>query len=122
MKTNILRWCLAITAVTVVLCSCLKSPDGPATPEPAYLSIMHLAPTGPSVDVFFDDKKVSNTPFVPGNVTVAYNPVDKGTFSIRFKKASADSLVADVGQEQYDSLNYYTIFVYNLLADGPVRH
>jgi len=121
MKTNILRWSLSITAVTVLLSSCLKSTDGPPPPAQTFLSIMHLAPTGPSLDVFFDNTKVSNTPFVPGNVTAAYNPVDKGIFSIKFKKAAVDSLVADVGQEQYDSLTYYTIFLYNLLTDGPVR-
>ena len=121
MKTNILRAFLAITAVTSVLCSCLKSPDTPPAPDPAYLSIMHLAPTGPSLDVFFNDTKASNTPFGPGYVTVAYNPIDKGSFSIKFKKAGVDSVVADVGPAQYDSLSYYTIFIYNLVTDGPLR-
>jgi len=121
MKTNILRWSLAIIAVAGVLSSCLKGKDSPP-PEPrTYLSIMHLAPTAPSLDVYFDNTKVSNTPFVPGNVTAQYNPVDKGIYSIRFKKASTDSLVADVGQEKYDSLTYYTVLLYNLLTDGPVR-
>ncbi len=121
MKINILRACLAIAAVTVVLSGCLKSGDTPNPPPPTYLSIMHQAPTGPALDIFFDDKKASSTPFAPGYVTVAYNPVDKGSFSIKFKKANVDSLVADVGPAQYDSLNYYTIFLYNLVTDGPVR-
>lgn len=121
MKTNILRWSLATIAVAGVLSSCVKGGDGPP-PEPrTYLSIMHLAPTAPSVDVYFDNTKVSNVPFVPGNVTAQYNPVDKGIYSIRFKKASVDSLVADVGQEKYDSLTYYTVLLYNLITDGPVR-
>jgi hypothetical protein len=121
MKTNILRWSLAITAITAVLSGCLKGEDGPPPEAQTYLSIMHLAITAPPVDVYFDNAKVSNSPFDPGIVTAQYNPVDKGVYSIRFKKASADSLVADVGQEQYDSLTYYTILLYNLLTDGPVR-
>ena len=121
MKTSILKQSLAIAAVVSVLSSCLKGDDDPPPPAQTFLSIMHLAPTAPSLDVFFDNTKVSNTPFVPGNVTAAYNPVDKGTDSIKFKKAAADSLVADVGQEHYDSLTYYTIFLYNLLMGGPVR-
>jgi len=121
MKTNILRWGLAITAVAGVLSGCLKGNDNPPPPEQTFLSIMHLAPTAPNVDVYFDNAKVSNIPFVPGNVTPQYNPVDKGIYSIRFKKAASDSLVADVGQEKYDSLTYYTILLYNLLMDGPVR-
>src|SRR4030095_3718826 len=121
MKTNILISSLAIIAVAGVLSSCAKGEDGPPPEPQTYLSIMHLAPTASSVDVYFDEKKVSNTPFVPGNVTARYNPVDKGIYSIRFKKASTDSLVADVGQEKYDSLTYNTILLYNLITDGPVR-
>jgi hypothetical protein len=79
---------------------------------------MHLAPTAPSLDVFFNDKKVSNEPFNPGNITSIYNAVEKGMFSIRFKKADADSVVAEVPLAQYDSLNFYTIFVHNQQAGG----
>ena len=108
-------------SVLFVLSSCLKSVDPPAaTPAKAYVSIMHLAPTAPSLDVFFNEKKVSNTPFAPGNVTVAYNAIDKGAFSIIFKKASSDSVVASVSLAQYDSLNFYTLFIHNTQVDGPV--
>jgi hypothetical protein len=122
MKTNILRWSLAMAAAVFVLSGCLKSVDPPApTPPKTYISIMHLAPTAPSLDVFFNDTKVSNTPFAPGNVTPIYNEVDKGAFSIKFKKAALDSLVAQVPLAQYDSLNYYTIFIYNQQANGPAN-
>lgn len=121
MKTSILRWGMAIVAAVYVLSGCLKSPDITPTPPKAYVSIMHLAPTAPSLDVFFNDKKVSNNPFTPGNVTVAYNAIDKGAFSIKFKKAASDSIVAELPLAQYDSLNYYTLFIYNLQANGPAE-
>lgn len=82
---------------------------------------MHLAPTAPSLDVFFNETKVSSNPFAPGNVTVAYNAIDKGAFPITFKKASSDSIVAAITFAQYDSLNFYTLFIYNQQANGPVR-
>ena len=111
---------MAVSAL-LVLSGCLKSVDPPAaTPAKAYVSIMHLAPTGPSLDVFFNEKKVSNTPFAPGNVTVAYNAIDKGAFSITFKKATSDSVVASVSAAQYDSLNFYTLFIYNTQVNGAV--
>lgn len=123
MKTNILRSGLAIVIIIIVLSGCLKSPDN--TPPPAnlntYISIMHLAPTAPSLDVYFDDDKVSNNPFAPGNVTPVYNGVDKGSFSIKFKKVTIDSLVAQVPVAEYDSMKYYTIFIYNLQANGPAN-
>jgi len=120
MKTNILRPGIAIAAAVVVLGGCLKSSADTTPPAPkAYLSILHLAPTAPSLDIFFNDIRVSNNSFVPGNVTPIYNPVDKGAFSIKFKKAALDSLVAQVPLAQYDSLKFYTVFIYNLLANGP---
>ncbi|HKO81277.1 MAG TPA: DUF4397 domain-containing protein [Chitinophagaceae bacterium] len=119
-KTSILLWSMMAVALSV-LSSCIKSVDPPEpVPAKAYVSIMHLAPTAPSLDVFFNDTKVSSTPFAPGNVTVAYNAIDKGAFPITFKKASSDSIVASITFAQYDSLNFYTLFIYNQQANGPV--
>lgn len=120
MKTNILRVSMAMMAMATVLSSCVKSIDPPEpTPARTYISIMHLAPTAPALDVFFNEAKVSNEPFSPGNITSIYNAVEKGAFSIRFKKTATDSVVAEVPLAQYDSLNYYTIFVHNLQSGGP---
>jgi len=122
MKTNILRSGIGIAAAVVVLSGCLKSPGDPAPSTPkTYLSILHLAPTAPAVDVFFDDIKVSNSSFSPGIVTPLYNPVDRGAFSIKFKKGGSDSLVAQVPLAQYDPVKFYTIFIYNLQANGPAN-
>ena len=122
MKTNILRWSLALTAISMTTTGCLKSEDPqPPGPPQTYISVMHLAPTAPAVDVFFDNTKVSNVPFAPNSTTLAYNGVDKGVYTMKFKKAGADSLVAEVPQLLYDSLNYYTIFIYNLSANGPAQ-
>ena len=122
MKTSILRLSVAMAATAVVLSSCMKSVDPPApTPPKAYVSILHLAPTAPSLDVFFNEVKVSGTPFAPGNVTSIYNAVEKGAFSVKFKKAASDSLVAEAPMAQYDSLNFYTLFIHNELANGPAK-
>ena len=60
MKTNILQSGLVLT-VAIILNDCLKSPDDTA-PPPArgYVAVMHLAPTAPSLDVFFNDIKVTS--------------------------------------------------------------
>jgi hypothetical protein len=82
---------------------------------------MHLAPTAPSLDVFFNDTKVSNIPFAPGTTTGAYNQIEKGSFTIKFKKAASDSIVSQLPMAQYDSLTYYTLLIYNLQANGPAN-
>ncbi len=120
-KTGILVSGITAIVLLFTLSSCLKSVDPPQQePAKAYISIMHLAPTAPSLDVFFDTKKVSSSAFAPGNVTVAYNAVDKGAYSIIFKKAGADSVVTAVTPSQYDSLNFYTLFIHNVQTNGPV--
>ena len=121
MKTKISQWAIAITAV-IIMNGCIKTQEDTLLPPPSgYISIMHLAPTAPSVDVFFNDAKVSNNPFDPGATTTAYNPIERGAITIKFKKAASDSVVAQLPLAQYDSLNYYTVFIYNLQANGAAN-
>ena len=117
-----MNWRLAIAAIALsTLSGCLKSED-PVPSEPkSYVSILHLAPTAPPLDVYINNDRVSNTPFSPGNITPSYNPIDKGTFSIKFKAASSDSVVAEIPLATYDSLGFYTLFIYNVQANGPAN-
>lgn len=80
---------------------------------------MQLAtmPPAPGVDVYFNDTKVSSNAFAAGSVSQTYSAVEKGDFSITFKKAGGDSVVASVPVDRYDSLGFYTIMVYNF-TDG----
>jgi hypothetical protein len=119
-KTNVLLWTIAI-AMGFGVSGCIKSSMPEPTPARAYVSVMHLAPTAPAFDVFFNDTKVSTNAFTPGSVSAAYNPVERGDFLIKLKKAGEDSLVATVPQERYDSLHFYTILVFNLQVNGPAQ-
>ena len=119
-KTSIVLWSLAFFLLSGIG-GCVKS-NLPAPPAArSYVSILHLATTAPSLEVFFDNTKVSSNPFTPGSVSGAYNPVDRGSFSVIFKKTGSDSVVASVPAAMYDSLHYYTIFVYNAQANGPAQ-
>ena len=119
-KTSIALWSLAFVLLSGIS-GCVKSnlPEPPAARS--YVSILHLAATAPSLEVFFDNTKVSSNPFTPGSVSGAYNPVDRGNFSVIFKKTGSDSVVASVPSVMYDSLHYYTIIVYNTQANGPAQ-
>jgi Domain of unknown function (DUF4397) len=119
-KTNIVFWSL-IFALGFGLSACRKNNTSQPPAATSYVSILHLAPTAPSIDVFFNNTQVSINPFTPGSVSGAYNPVDRGNFSVVFRKAGSDSIVANVPSVIYDSLHYYTIFVYNLQVNGPAQ-
>lgn len=122
MKTNILVFSLTMAALSGIFTGCLKSSNTPPpTPTTTYLSVLHLAPNAPSLDVYFNDTKVSTAPLAPLNVTSRYNEVDKGTFSIKFKKAASDSAVADIPSALYDTLEYHTLLIYNLTANGAAK-
>ncbi|MEP7376402.1 MAG: DUF4397 domain-containing protein [Chitinophagaceae bacterium] len=119
MKTDIFRSGLAMVTIAMIFSGCLKSPESQAPPTAkTYISIMHLAPTAPALDVFFNDERVSTNSFDPGAVTPRYNSIDKGSFSVKFKKGGVDSLVAQVPLALYDSSKFYTLFIYNQQANG----
>jgi hypothetical protein len=111
-KNNVLLLVGASLFITMLLSGCLKStPNEPPKPM-AYFSVMHLAPRAPSVEIYFNSEKASN-PFTSGSFTDRYYEVDPGLFSLTFKKAGGDSVVASILPDRYDSLRYYTILLYN---------
>lgn len=112
-KANILVWSV-MAFVGVSMTSCLKSSDPQPQPAQAYMSILHLATAEPasSVEIYFNTEKRSD-PFGAGSVSQAYSAVDKGVYSVNFKKAGSDSTVASVPVSTYDSLGFYTIVLYN---------
>lgn len=122
MKTNILVFSLITAALLSVFTGCLKSSDSPPpTPTTTFLSVMHMAPNAPAVDVYFNETKVSTGALPVLSTTNRYNEVDKGTFSIKFKKAASDSLVAEIASALYDTLEYHTLLIYNLVTNGPAK-
>ncbi|THU40105.1 DUF4397 domain-containing protein [Niastella caeni] len=102
----------ALSFLTVLLSGCLKEAQNSTTTPKAYLSLMHLAPRAPAIQVFFDNVQASSA-INPGTVSAAYSPVDPKAFAISFKKSGADSVVASLGTALYDSLKYYTLLLYN---------
>lgn len=114
-KSKAILFLSVAVCIAVSMSSCLKATDVEKTPAKAYLSIMHLATAGtaPAVDIYFDATKVSSTSWTAGTVPTTYSAVDKGYYSVIFKKASSDSVVAGLSSMQFDSLGFYTVFLYN---------
>jgi hypothetical protein len=95
-----------------LLTGCLKDvKNTPVTPK-TYLSLMHLAPRAPAVEVYFNTTKASSA-ISSGAVSSSYSALDPDLFSITFKKAGGDSVVASLTADYYDSLKYYTLLLFN---------
>lgn len=113
-KANILLWSV-VAVVGMSITGCLKSTDPQPQPAMAYISILHLATQPPafSTDIYFNTTKVTTNPFGAGGVSQTYSQVEKGAFSVTFKKAGGDSVMASIPVSQYDSLGFYTMMLYN---------
>jgi hypothetical protein len=98
--------------VAVAMSGCLKqSASSTATPK-TYISLLHLAPWAPAVEVYFNDKQASSA-ISAGTVASSYSALDPGVYAIGFKKAGGDSVVASLGTSLYDSSEYATLMLYN---------
>ena len=98
----------ALSFLTVLLSGCLKEASNSTNPPKTFISLLHLAPRAPSVEVYFDNTKASSA-IAPGTVSPTYSAIDPSIFAITFKKAGSDSLVTSLSTASYDSLRHYTL-------------
>lgn len=102
-----------LVIAAVVFSGCLKSVETTPPRPQTYISLLHLAPVAPPVDVYLNNAKSSATPMPPGSFFNRYSGLDPNIYTIVFKKATTDSVVASVTADIYDSLTYSTILLYN---------
>jgi len=107
-------WVLGLLAfVSVVLNGCIKNSSSSAVTPKTYISLLHLAPWAPAVEVYFNDKKASSA-INAGTVSSSYSALDPGVYAIGFKKAGGDSVLASLSTSLYDTSAYATLLLYNL--------
>ena len=96
-----------------VLSSCLKSVESTPPKPQTYISLLHLAPGAPSVDVYLNNTKSTSAPVPPLTFFNRYSALEPNMYDVVFKKAGGDSVVASVPADIYDSLTYSTIMLFN---------
>jgi hypothetical protein len=106
-------WLGSLVLAMVVASGCLKSVDSPQTSEKkTYISVLHLSPAAPAIEVYLNDTK-SSSGIAPGTFSSAYSAVKPSSYSVTFKKAGSDSVVASIPAQIYDSLTFWTVLLYN---------
>jgi uncharacterized protein DUF4397 len=100
-------------AIAFTLSGCLKTtPIEPAKPV-SFVSVINMSLRVPAVEMLFNGEKVT-PPMNAGAFFNRYSTVDPGARNVVFKKASSDSIVAEVTPGQYyDSSSFYTILLYD---------
>lgn len=102
-----------LVIAAVVFSGCLKSVETTPPKPQTYMSILHLAAAAPAVDVYLNNTKSSSTPIPSGSFFSRYSALAPDIYTIVFKKATSDSVVATVNADVYDSLTYSTILLYD---------
>jgi hypothetical protein len=101
------------TLAAAAFSSCLKSVENQPPKKQTYISILHLAPAAPPVDIYLNSTKSTAAPIPPGTFFTRYSALDPDVYSVEFKKGGGDSLVASIPADVYDSLQYATLLLYN---------
>jgi hypothetical protein len=88
-KRNLVFYSALATIAFVVLSSCLKSVDTTPPKKQTYISLLHLAPAAPAVDVYLNNTKSTATPIPSGSFFSRYSALDPSFYSIVFKRVAA---------------------------------
>jgi len=104
----------SLCLVFIALCGsgCSKA-SSTTTSAVTYLSIIQGAPFSNAANVYLNDTLITNSAFNPGTFSPKYGTIRPGSYSVKFKKAGTDSLFDQLPSSSYDTLNFYTLLLYN---------
>jgi len=119
-KLNLSAFAAIAVMSFVILNGCIKNtPIEPAKPV-SYVSVMNIALKAPAVELLFNGEKVT-PPINPGAYFTRFSSIEPGIRNVVFKKASSDSVVAELPPGQlYDSSSFYTVLLYDNPSGGAL--
>lgn len=81
---------------------------------------MNVAPYSPSADVYLNGQlATSSGGIASGSYSLKYGALQPGSYSIKFTKTgTTDSLTGIPGIQRLDTLNFYTLIMYDDTAHG----
>ncbi len=112
-KGKLVFYSAFVVIAATVMTSCLKSVENTPPKPLTFVSVLHLAPAAPDVDVYLNGTKSTNAPIPSGSFFSRYSALDPNVYAVTFKKGNSDSVVASIPAEPYDSLKYATLVLYN---------
>jgi hypothetical protein len=118
-RKGIVRGIVFLTLATVGWAGCTKTGSSYTAAAVTYVSVLHMAPYAPATDIFLNGAISSPTGgILPNTNSSKYSPLQPGTYDIQFKKTGTDSLMAEIPASSYDTLQFYTLILYNTGAGG----
>jgi hypothetical protein len=111
--------CLAILALVGTGCS--KAGSTSTVSSVTYLSVIHGAPFSSAANVYLNDTLITPTAIGTGAFSPKYGTIRPGSYGVKFKKSGYDSLFDQLVSSSFDTLNFYTLLLYND-AGGKAAH
>jgi len=96
---------------------CSKAGSTTTVSAVTYLSIIQGAPISGAANVYLNDTLITPSAFNPGTFSPKYGTIRPGSYTVKFKKSGTDSLFDQLVSSTYDTLNFYTLLLYNNTAD-----
>ncbi|HXB06231.1 MAG TPA: DUF4397 domain-containing protein [Puia sp.] len=124
MSRNIRNLCLAVLCLAFFAFTwtgCTKAGSVTNASAVTYLSIIHGAPYSSAANVFLNDTLITPSAIPTGAFSPQYGTRRPGSFAAKFKKAGSDSVFDQLPASTYDTLNFYTLILYND-AYGKAAH
>ena len=96
---------------------CSKTGSTYTTSPVTYVTVMNEAPYGPTTDIYLNSQLATGTAGIAaGAYSTKYGALQPGTYRIEFKKNGSDSLLSTIANgnlQTLDTLNFYTLILYN---------
>lgn len=104
---------LCVAVLAFVWSGCTKAGSMTNVSTATYLSVIHGAPYTSAINVYLNDTLITPSAIPTGQYSPRYGTRRPGFYSTEFKKAGTDSLLDQVPASLYDTLNFYTLLLYN---------
>jgi hypothetical protein len=109
----------ALALGTAGLSGCAKTGSSFTTSKLTYLSVLHMAPYAPATDIYLNGALSTSTGGIaPNSGSNQYSHLQPQNYDVQFKKTGSDSLMAEIPSSPYDTLNFYTLILYNSTPGG----
>lgn len=93
---------------------CAKTGNTVTTSPVTYLSLINEASYTAPVSVLLNDTTATvSGGIAAGSYSSKYGTIRPGSYDVKFEIAGTDSLISEIPAATYDTLNFYTLILYN---------
>ncbi len=111
-----------LVSLVIMGAGCAKTGSNLTTTPVSYLTLINEAIYASSLDVFLNDTLATAPAGIPpGSFSSSYGTIRPGNYTLKFAVVGSDSIVSQLPASAFDTLNFYTVLLYNLPGGGAVQ-